>query len=936
MSQKSRLVRSLLLISLLFSLVSQLALAMPLPSRNPDLDDPVAASPEIVDTDNVIQGHALTDEATPQPVQNALIVAKKTVGGDEKTTLTNASGAYTLTVPSGLSAWWVSAVVTDTTDPPDAVAPTGTQLASFLTGGPYTETVDFTFQMPSAQIVGRVLIAGTLITPTFPVTVTATGLTSVSERIDPEGFFTLTVPAGLYVVTVRPENLLFYLPPIPKQGHVSEEEPWDLGDLYLTPLGDIATLSGQVLTPDDQGVSGVQVVAYNLDRTSLLPSRATTTEEPDGDFTLTVQAGTWWVAVALGEGDDYMPYLLQWQAVVSVEPGETVNDILLRVTPADSHILGTLTEEEGGPPAIDACGLVAAFKAGEPATYDYRRFTDDTFDLPVISGTFRLAVLPNPGIEELDGFAPSECEPGKYLAQTVPQVKVGAGVSVPITVPLRVADVTIHGQLWDEAEQKAVTNWDGQIVGWSQSSWTATRVDPATGAGDLRASDGTWWLAYHIDPQSGYLARPGVVRAIVPTGTTAITVSLPVVSSVAKITGTVLDPDGAPLPWVAVTAINLNAPTTGGDKAITREDGQFTLTLDYGDYLVTAFGPPEWQEEQPWITPEPQRVTLTTYTPIQEVELRFRRGDATINGHLSLDAGEQVTSRVPALVWAATVDGHTKTWVAMPITGSTVYSLPVLQGQVWTVGAIYEVGASLWVTYAVVAVDTADVELDLLLTQPYTLATDLVQSVDPDRPFYGELPDEVAAYIPAGALPAREAASAGLMSPVRGINPYYKITLRLKVYLLIDLFVPLWIQDYFPLRHHNRLFAEGQGGSVTAAAAGSTSSSEAITLVSLPYEIGATNDQGEPVTSDLSQPAVIRIPYDEEDVTEQGFTEADLQPVYYDETTGGWEPMESFVVDEEADEVVIFADRLGTYALIATQATRQIFLPLILREFPSP
>ena len=719
------------------------------------------------------------------------------------------------------------------------------------------------------------------------------------------------------------------------QGYVSDGETWDLGDLYLTPVGDVATLSGQVLTPDDQGVPGLQVVAYNLDRTSLLPSRSTTTEEPGGDFTLTVQAGTWWVAVALGEGDDYMPYRLQWQTVVSVEPGETVDDIALRVTPAGSHILGTLVQEQSGDPATDACGLVAAFKAGEPTAYDYRRFEDDTFDLPVISGTFRLAVLPNPGIEELEGFAPPGCEPGKYLAQTVPQVEVGEGVSVPITIPLRVANATIHGQLWDEAEQKVVTGWDGQIVGWSQSSWTAAQVDPATGAGDLRASDGTWWLAYHIDPQSGYLARPGVVRAVVPTGTTAITVPLPVVRSEAMITGTVLDPDGDPLPWVAVTAINLSAPTTGGDQAITRENGQFTLTLDYGDYLVTAFGPPEWQEEQPWITPEPQRVTLTPYTPIQEVELRFRRGDATIHGHLSLDAGDQVTSRVPALVWAATVGGHTKTWVAMPITGSAVYSLPVLQGQKWTVGAIYEVGTSLWVTQTLVAVDAVSVELDLLLTQPYTLVTDLVQSVDPDRPFYGELADEVAAYIPAGALPARGAASASTMAPVRGINPYYIITLKLKVYLLIDLFVPPRILDYLSLRHHNRLFAEGQGGNVTAAASSSPLSSEEIILVSLPYEIGATNDQGEPVTSDLSQPAVIRIPYDEEELAAQGFTEDNLQPVYYDEMAGGWGPVESFVVDEEADEVVIFADRLGTYALIATQAPHHIFLPLVLREFSS-
>ena len=926
MSRKSLLICGLLVLSLWLSLASQLALSMPLPQTD-------TGSPN--DEFNGIQGHALTDEASPQAVQNALIVAKKVGTGDEETALTDASGAYTLPLPSGISLWRVHAETISTTIPANAVAPGGEQLVSFGTQ-PETKTADFTFEMPNAQIVGRVLVSGEPpIVPTFPVTVTATGLVGVSEQIDAEGFFTLTVPAGWYLVTVWPEDPLLYLPPAPAQGSVSEGETWDLEDLYLTPPAYAATLSGQVLTPDDQGVPGLRVVAYNLDRTALLPSRSTTTEEPDGSFALTVQAGTWWVAVALGEDDDYMPYRLEWQTVVSVEAGSTVDDILLRVTPAGSHILGTLTEEEGGPPATDACGLVAAFKAGEPATYDYRRFAGSTFDLPVVSGTFRLAVLPNPGIEELADFAPPGCEPGKYLVKTVPQVEVGEGVSVQITIPLRVADVTIHGQLWDEAESAVVTGWDGQIVGWSQGNWTATRVDPATGTGDLRASDDTWWLAYHIDPQSGYLARPGVVRVPVPTGTTAITVPLPVVRSEAMITGTVLDPDGAPLPWVAVTAINLGAPTTGGDQAITGEDGQFTLSLDYGDYLVTAFGPPEWQEEQPWITPEPQRITLTPYTPVQEVELRFRNGDATIHGHLSLGTAVSPTFQVPALVWAATVGGHTKAWVTMPVTGSAVYSLPVLQGQMWTVGAIYEVGSSLWVTQTVVTVDTADVELDLVLTQAYTLATSLVQSVDPDWPFYGELGDEVSAYIPAGALPTRGAASASTMSLVRSIDPYYIITLKQNVYSLLDLFVPLWVWDYIPLRHHDRLFAEGQSGNMTAAASGSTLLSEEITLVSLPYEVGATDDQGEPVAGDLSQPAVIRIPYDEEELAAQGFTEDDLQPVYYDETTGGWGTVESFVVDADENEVVIFADRLGTYALIATKATQQIFLPLILREFPS-
>jgi len=916
---------------------------MPSPWGDSAIDDAVlgnSQTAQVVSQSNVIQGHALTDEASPRPVQNARIVAKKVGADDEEQAHTDASGAYTLTLPDGISGWRVRAETTDTTVPADALAPSGEQLVSFGRE-PETKTVDFTFGMPDAQIVGSVLITGTEpIVPTFPVTVTAvqlfraqdaasmqgthaSDLVRVSEQINPDGTFTLTVPAGVYGVGVWPEDPLTYLPPAPVNAQVSQGDTKDLGTLYLTPLGNAATLSGQVLTPDDNGVVGLQVVAYNLDQIARLPTRSTTTQSPDGNFMLSVNKGTWWVVVTLGEGDDYMPYRLQWQTIVTVESGDAASGIVLRVVPASFHIVGTLVEEESGDPATDACGLVVAFKGGKPTVYDYRRFSGDTFDLPVVSGTFRLVVVPNPGIEELGSFAPSGCEPGKYLAKTVRTVSVGEGVTTAITVPLRVTNATIHGEFRDE-DQQAVTGWDGQMLGWSQGSWSAARIDPVTGVGDLRASDDTWWLAYHIDEESPYQERPGVVRAEVPTGAIEMTVTLRVATSAALITGTVYDPNGDPLPWVAVSAFNFGSPTTGGDRAITGETGQFTLTLDYGTYLVTAFGPPEWREEQPWISPEPQRVRLRSDQANQTMDLHFRRGDATIHGQVALAtiiAAQGVTSRVPALVWAATKGGHTKTWTSL----DEEYSLPALQGQTWMVGAVYETGSSLWITHTRVTVDSADVPLDLALVGPYTTSTSLMRSVDPDRPFYGELVDRISVYIPAGALPTRE--TSALVGPVAITGPIRRIVNAVETLQLLIMFYP-GIDTYAEAI----CFMYGICPGEIAAMSNSTPSSD-IVFLSPAYQVTAEDATGVPVVGDLNVPAVLQIPYDEEQVTGLGFTESDIQPIYYNDVSGGWEPVDSFVVDTDADEVVVFADRLGTYALIATQARSTVFLPLVLRDF---
>lgn len=243
------------------------------PSSAPS-DDPVG----------VIQGAARTEGGVA--VQNARIIAQKVGASDRVSTLTAADGAYTLSVARG--SWRVRAETTANTIPANVIAPTLEQLVVFP---PWTaRTVDFTFKVAAAQITGRVLITGApAIVPGFPVTVTATSLASelqmgmlgrVSQPIDANGFFTLTVTAGQHVVSVLPADLT-YLPPAPAPAQAIDGQTTDLGTLYLTPLLNLARLNGHVQTPAGQGVAGIQVTALNLDPSLSLPSRSTTSEGAD-------------------------------------------------------------------------------------------------------------------------------------------------------------------------------------------------------------------------------------------------------------------------------------------------------------------------------------------------------------------------------------------------------------------------------------------------------------------------------------------------------------------------------------------------------------------------------------------------------------------------------------------------------------------------------
>ncbi len=903
-----------------------------------------AAAPSIPLDSNIIHGHLTTDESTPRPVQSALVTVANTEG-EQYTALSGPDGAYTVTLPTGRGGWIVAAQPTPLTLPPGLAAPPPHPVF-FRTAQPETKTVDFVFpasQAAEGSITGRVLVSGTPPTlPPFTVTVRAaafpwpghdcpTTFGQYETTTDPvTGAFDLSVPPGCYAVALVPSNLA-YLPPAPSAVTVTEGAATEMGNLYLRPPGNLGFIEGHVLTPDDAPAANLEVVAVNQETMQPIPPVETDTQ---GAFRLSVLPGTWRVAVMLEEGDPYMPYRAEWQTTVEITTGQTVTGVVLRVVPTDAIIHANLLHAEDSTPATDACGVAAAYQQGDPSVYNYAVFTGGAFDLPVISGTYRLAIIPNPDLEALGIPRPGrllDCEAGKYLVATVNQVSATTGATSVITVPLHSVQTTVHDRFWDIRARQSITGVDGVALGWlmrdeaeGMGTWTAALIDGNTGVGNMPAAAGRYLVAYRTDPVSDYRAVPGIISFTVPTGQAEMDLNLPVLRMGVTVTGTVLDPHGNPVAGAVVVASGMGMPNelrsllgpgkisalVQRDHAVsTRADGTFTLRLSYGAYHISVFGPPSIIPErggEPWISPAPQNIILRPAQEPPALELRYRAGNATIHGNLTL-SGTQTTALgqgAPVLVWAATAHGpnaseagHTKDFVALE-GGHGTYSLPALQGQRWLVGALYEHDGAYWYTQTLVSVESADISLDLLLDGPHDLGSGVARWIDAAGSFYTELSDGASLFVPGNLL---------------GQGGRKGVILQAS------------LQDALARMDVSALGFAPNG-----------SLAEGMSLLSRVYHLRIQDGDGNPMAGALGGPVVLRIPYGQGGILplskRASSVEADsIKVLSYNALAGTWSEVDDYVVDTDSQEVVIFADQPGSYVVVESNLTYTLHLPLLVR-----
>ncbi|RLC64439.1 MAG: hypothetical protein DRI48_07630 [Chloroflexi bacterium] len=457
-----------------------------------------------------------------------------------------------------------------------------------------------------------------------------------------------------------------------------------------------------------------------------------------------------------------------------------------------------------------------------------------------------------------------------YMSAGERGVTVSAGGTTPVTVTVKEKDARIVGALWDSRNQAIVAGVEASVAAWAGGNWMRTSVDPGNGAYTMSVAAGLWHLGYRVDPRSGYVGLRHHENVPVASGQT-VPAPLPVAERDSLITGTVLGPDGAPLAGARVTADGIGPQVSElWLSTLSAGDGSFRLAVPYGLYhLGATLGVSDS------IKPALRRVVAPPGGVSGGHVLQFRRPDAVISGTVTVTNTGGVTGTVFVWAWS---DDDAFVKARVPVTNSLgSYSLDVVSNTTWHLGAVYETLSQYWLAQEEVVLGAGGATQELVLTGPHPKPAPVVVTFDASQPQRIVLSDGTHIYVPAGAL------------PVEGL-----VTLHV---------VPI---ATLPHQRHANVHRYG-------------------------YAFTAVDAEGQPISEHFNQEVVIGFAYDERELWRQGIAEHFLKPAYFSTTTNRWTFPESYVVDTDADRVVMQIDHFTDFALVSEPGFR-VFLPLVLRH----
>lgn len=357
----------------------------------------------------------------------------------------------------------------------------------------------------------------------------------------------------------------------------------------------------------------------------------------------------------------------------------------------------------------------------------------------------------------------------------------------------------------------------------------------------------------------------------------------------ALITGTVRKPDGTALSGAFVFAEG-ESPFVGYFEAYAESDenGNLELSVPEGDYIVGAGLPGDELAAKGWLNPPPiEGVTTSVITPATGLELRFRRLDGVITGTVTFASGINITATHPAYIWGWAESGEwAESEALVSGAGTFTYTLRVISGTVWHLGAVYEdwdngqyyESAKETVSAAPPSGEAAQ---DLTLSGPWSLPQPIIVSFDGTQMQTIVLPDSTALSIPPGAL-------------------------------VVSGTVTLYIFPTQELRPEPGREMIGAG-----------------------YEIWATDQNGHEITQ-LNKNVVLIFHYPPDaTVAAQGISEYQLVPVYYSTLLGNWILADSYVVDTTNNYITCQIDHFTKFGVRSTEPGQyQVYLPLMLKGFP--
>jgi hypothetical protein len=469
-----------------------------------------------------------------------------------------------------------------------------------------------------------------------------------------------------------------------------------------------------------------------------------------------------------------------------------------------------------------------------------------------------------------------------------------------ITIPIAISNSHITGTLRQSDGGAYPIGLPGMVWGASNSgSWARTRVNPADGTYDLRAtttdvrgSGGSFWrVRAFVDPTSGYLLqRPREQRTFIPfnngNGATIANVNFSLLNpaTFGTISGTVTSPPltvggtALPLPGVRVSVREVTGDGTTAlvRDAITNLQGQYSVRVPAGTYRITStIGDPINLIPRLLLPPAPVVQTVIASTPI-DVNLRYRLRDAVVHGQVTFNNLGHA-----AFVRAKASDGTVVTGAAL---SNGNYELRLLSGMGWQIEAVSSEGSNFLRSPAQALTPAKSPPAQTGPTLVLAIAAPLPESqffdfaADTDQVL--TLSDGSRVQVPAGAL-AED-------------NRQVSITVR-------------------PLPE-----LAGDGS---------------VTPISFGYRLNAFDlTNGQPITNFL-QPITLVIPFTASQLQALGITADRLVPSYWDVASSSWKPVENVTVnvDETGGGTVnIAVEHFTDFSLLASSGT-VVNLPLVVK-----
>lgn len=597
-------------------------------------------------------------EGNPNPLASARTAADGTY------TMDVISGAYYVQALANFSEWDVEWIMED--------KPVRVEFKN--DSSVETATVNFTATKATGQL--RVILLNSdsskLTTSDFVADISvfrADGAGTIRKVKAEDSSLPLFLTPGIYQISAFHQDLA---------GKSFNIEPFVITEGGITDLGTVraetnsAHLQGAVRDATGKGIANMPVQAIREGGAE----RPSTTTDGDGQFDMTVGAGTWIVGPNFSRSDSTQ-YRQAAPVTTTVKNGETVTGLDITFAELDRTISGNILNA-AGTKITDFIGSV------------YVRTANNKIRVaaPVVNGAYTLS-FSSADISGKNVIVGVEADPGSANGGKAEKVVKMSGDTATQDMTLATYDAALTGTL--QVNGAAITNpgSDIEVLAVDTKGNAVSTLAADDGSYTLALSAGTWTYSYHVDDPAaanGLLDRPAFEETITVAAGQTVTKNIAVLQGTNTITGTVKDSASAAVKSAAVTVDN--RPSIENNSAnnpnkitavtvMTDENGVYTVKVPNGTYRVTAGDTPFVDDHD--LQPDAKTVTVSGASSTT-VNLAFEASNATLKGKATTRGAAEAGVTVTA--WTDD-GGQVKT--ITDANGS--YTLPVTKSEQWHVVA---------------------------------------------------------------------------------------------------------------------------------------------------------------------------------------------------------------------------------------------------------